>query len=139
MSDAQAAKALNVGERSVERAKVVRREGVSELVKAVEAGTLTVSAAAAIAKQPPAEQRDAVTAPKPTKAKAPPKPQAAKAWPGPALIRSFEHLVAQVRGREAEAARFLRDRKEDGIDVLIGLAEELAGNRREPEGEERAP
>jgi hypothetical protein len=125
LSDAQAAKALNVGERSVERAKVVRREGVPELVKAVEAGTLPVSAAAAIAKQPAEEQRAAIAAPKPQKAKAAPKPKAAEPWNGAALIGPFQLLVAQVRGRETEAARFLCDQHEDDIAALIALAEEL--------------
>ncbi len=46
MSTAQAADALNVGERSVTRAKAVRKYGNEKLVKAVEAGEMSVSAAA---------------------------------------------------------------------------------------------
>ena len=46
MSAAQAADALNVGERSVKRAKSVRKYGNEKLVKAVEAGEMSVSAAA---------------------------------------------------------------------------------------------
>jgi len=64
-SDAAAAALLNVGERSVERAKTVQREAVPEIVKAVEKGEASVSAAAQFAKQPKKEQakqvREAVT------------------------------------------------------------------------------
>jgi hypothetical protein len=55
-SDAAAAALLNVGERSVERAKTVQREAVPEIVKAVEKGEASVSAAAQFAKQPKKEQ-----------------------------------------------------------------------------------
>jgi hypothetical protein len=55
-SDAVAATLLNVGERSVERAKTVQREAVPEIVKAVEKGDVSVSAAAQFAKQPKKEQ-----------------------------------------------------------------------------------
>ena len=109
--------------------------GVPELVEKVKSRELPIATAAVIAKQPAEEQRAAVTAPKPTKAKAAPKPKAAEPWNGAALIGPFQLLVAQVRGREAEAARFLCDQHEDDIDALIALAEGLAANRREPEGE----
>ena len=45
MSTADAAEALNVGERSVTRAKAVRKSGNSKLVEAVEAGAISVAAA----------------------------------------------------------------------------------------------
>lgn len=45
VSQGQAAEMLNVGKRSVERAKDVQREGTPELVKAVESGKVSVSAA----------------------------------------------------------------------------------------------
>ena len=48
MSAAQAADALNVGERSVKRAKAVRKCGSEKLVKAVEAGAMSVAAATAL-------------------------------------------------------------------------------------------
>jgi hypothetical protein len=51
-----AAALLNVGERSVERAKTVQREGVPEIVQAVERGDVSVSAAAQFAKQPKEDQ-----------------------------------------------------------------------------------
>ena len=55
-----AARLLNVGERSVRRAKVVRDQGEPELITAVESGTVSVSAAAAVARLPKVQQREAV-------------------------------------------------------------------------------
>ncbi len=49
---------LNVGERSVARAREVREHGAPELVAAVERGAVSVSAAADIATQPVDEQRE---------------------------------------------------------------------------------
>lgn len=54
MKDADAAKLLDVGERSVERAKTIRRDGTAELVRAVEQGEVSVSAAAAFVRDRPA-------------------------------------------------------------------------------------
>jgi len=45
MSQSQAAELLNVGKRSVERAKIVLSEGSPELIQAVQAGELSVSGA----------------------------------------------------------------------------------------------
>jgi N6-adenosine-specific RNA methylase IME4 len=56
MSDADAAAMLNVGERSVERAKTVQREAVPEIVTAVEQGHLAVSLAARAAKMSAEDQ-----------------------------------------------------------------------------------
>jgi hypothetical protein len=56
----RAAALLNVGERSVARAKEVLRDGVPELVTAVEAGQVAISAAADIAGMPESEQREMV-------------------------------------------------------------------------------
>jgi len=53
-------KLLNVGHASVERAKIVQRAGVPELVAAVEQGKVSVSAAADIATQTPEQQRQIV-------------------------------------------------------------------------------
>ena len=50
VSDAQAATLLNVSERSVARAKAVKREAIPEVIKLVEDGKLAVSAAASVAK-----------------------------------------------------------------------------------------
>jgi ParB-like chromosome segregation protein Spo0J len=60
MSQAAAAKALNVGKRSVERAAIVRDHGSPELVEAVEAGIVPVSTAAELAREPVERQREIV-------------------------------------------------------------------------------
>jgi hypothetical protein len=59
-SQADAANLLNVGKRSVERARVVQEQGTPELVAAVDAGKVTVSAAADVATLPANEQREIV-------------------------------------------------------------------------------
>ena len=51
---------LNVGERSIARAREVMSRGAAELVRAVEHGRVSVSAAADIATQPIQEQREIV-------------------------------------------------------------------------------
>lgn len=53
---AQAADLLNVSVPSLKRARVVQERGAPELVAAVQAGEIAVSAAATIAQAPPAEQ-----------------------------------------------------------------------------------
>jgi hypothetical protein len=55
-SQAQAADMLNIGRRSIQQARVVRANGVHALQQAVEAGDISVSAAAEIAQQPKEEQ-----------------------------------------------------------------------------------
>lgn len=58
----EAAKKLNVSEKSVKNAKSVRNKGAAELVAAVEKGDVTVSAAAEVAKLPADEQKKIVAA-----------------------------------------------------------------------------
>lgn len=60
MSQEHAARLLNVGKRSVERARVVREHGTPELVHAVEQGHLAVSVAAVAAHLPKDDQRAVV-------------------------------------------------------------------------------
>lgn len=57
ISDAQAATLLNVSEKSVERAKAVKRQAEPEVVKLVEDGKMAVSAAVAVAKATPERQK----------------------------------------------------------------------------------
>jgi N6-adenosine-specific RNA methylase IME4 len=59
-SQTKAAALLNVGKRSVERAAEVRDRGAPELVKAVERGEVSVSAAADLASLPAEGQREIV-------------------------------------------------------------------------------
>jgi hypothetical protein len=63
-SQAEAAKMLNVGERTVERAAKVRKRGTPELVQAVEQGNLAVSVAAQVADLPQEEQAELLTQPR---------------------------------------------------------------------------
>lgn len=58
----RAAEMLNVGERSVARAKSVLDEGVPELIDKIERGDVSVSAGAELARLPELEQRDIVAA-----------------------------------------------------------------------------
>lgn len=59
-SQREAAELLNVGKRSVERAREVLDEGAPELVEAVQAGRVSVSAAADVASLPKLEQAEIV-------------------------------------------------------------------------------
>jgi ParB-like chromosome segregation protein Spo0J len=56
----RAAEMLNVGERSVARAKAVLDEGIPEPATAIERGEISVSAAAELARLPEPEQREIV-------------------------------------------------------------------------------
>jgi hypothetical protein len=57
ISQDEAADLLNVGKRTVERAKVVYREAETEIIHAVEQGKLSVSHAAKAAKLEPMDSR----------------------------------------------------------------------------------
>jgi hypothetical protein len=60
ISQEQAAELLNVGKRSVERAREVQEHGAPELVRAVEQGAVSVSAAADVATLQAPEQREII-------------------------------------------------------------------------------
>ena len=57
----QAAEVLNVGERTVRRAREVLNEGVPEVISAVERGVVSVSAAANVARLPEPKQREIIS------------------------------------------------------------------------------
>jgi ParB-like chromosome segregation protein Spo0J len=59
-SQEKAADLLNVGRRSVQRAREVQEQGAPELVQAVERGVVSVSAAADVATLPEQDQREIV-------------------------------------------------------------------------------
>lgn len=59
-TQSEAADALNVGKRSVERAQKVQEKGTEELVAAVDRGDVAVSAAVQIAELPKADQKKAL-------------------------------------------------------------------------------
>jgi N6-adenosine-specific RNA methylase IME4 len=60
VTSAAAAEMLNVSERSVASARKVHEDGAPELVRAVDEGRVSVSAAAAVAEMPVAEQAEIV-------------------------------------------------------------------------------
>lgn len=60
-TNAEAAKMLNVSERTIKTAKQVEKDGIPELVKAVQQGEISVSAAAVIAKEPVELQQHLMT------------------------------------------------------------------------------
>lgn len=62
VSAESAAAMLNVGTRSVERARKVQESGIPELVERVEAGSIAVSTAAVIAEIEPEAQREVIAA-----------------------------------------------------------------------------
>jgi transposase len=59
-SNSQAAKLLNVSERSVDSARAIRDRGIEELQSKVSSGAMSVSTAAEIARLPDAEQKEVV-------------------------------------------------------------------------------
>lgn len=60
MTQGEAARLLNVGKRSVERARDVLEEGTPELIAAVERGSISVSPAREVTELPPDVQREVV-------------------------------------------------------------------------------
>jgi hypothetical protein len=61
LTQEQAAEMLNVGERTVRRAREVLNEGVPEVISAVERGAVSVSAAANVARLPEPKQREIIS------------------------------------------------------------------------------
>jgi hypothetical protein len=108
-SQKNAATRLNVGKRSVERAAKVLKRGALELVEKVERGEVSVSAAAAVADLPEAEQRAVVNQGKKVVAQAAKAVRELRTLPGsPMEPRQVKSLVGPQRqeSAEAEAERF---------------------------------
>ena len=100
ISRADAAEIMNVSERSISNAHTVRAKGVPMLVQAVEAGKITVTAAAEIACKTKGEQQEIVTGKalnssiRPIADKGKGVSRAAKKMEN--RVEAFEHLVAVV-------------------------------------------
>jgi hypothetical protein len=103
-SQENAAALLNVGKRSVERAARVLNRGALELVEKVERGEVSVSAAAAVADLPEAEQRAVVNQGKKAVAQAAKAVRVLRRLPGsPMEPRQMKPLVGPPRQQSAEA------------------------------------
>jgi hypothetical protein len=108
-SQENAATLLNVGKRSVERAAKVLNRGTPELVEKVDGGEVSVSAAAAVADLPEAEQRTVVNQGKKAVAEAAKAARLRRMLPGsPIEPKQVKPLVGPLRQQsaEAEAERF---------------------------------
>lgn len=121
-TQAQAADALSVGERTVRAARTIIESGAAELAKAVEAGAVSVAAAAEVAKLPEAEQVEIVAK-------------------GPEAVREAAKAVRQERATKPAAPsepaapvdperRALAKMTTEGlIDEVIGLRANLADEK----------
>lgn len=116
MSAAEAARELSVSPRTVEAAKAVVRDGSPELVAAVDAGAVSVTAAAEVAKLPEERQAEIVAeGPKAVQAAA----KASRAKPD-----------ARIEPTEKRPPNGLSGLSRDGLeDEVIGLREENADLR----------
>jgi hypothetical protein len=119
-----AANMLNVGRRSVQRAREVIDDGVPELVEAVERGEVSVSRAAKIASLPREEQAARITEPKYDVASPPDLPppseieRIAEAKSRP--LRNLEYLAA------GELARWIKITTPDDRPRVIRMLRECA-------------
>ena len=102
-SDADAARLLHVGEASVERAKVVQREGIPELAHLVEQGRAPVSVAAEIARRPTEEQREIL----------------AEVVQSPDGKRAFRSVAKSLRASEQARKRERRTEREAELGARI--------------------
>jgi ParB-like chromosome segregation protein Spo0J len=115
MSQPRAAEMLNVSRASVQTAKHVQEQGAPELIKAVEAGKVSVSAAAVIAKQDQDTQRRLVAEDKLKRAAADLKKAEAEAKEAEKLPKA-EPLTAEQR---AEQARIFGTQDDRAVSALI--------------------
>jgi hypothetical protein len=120
IKQADAAAMLNVGKRSVERAGEVIEKGAPDLIKAVEQGDVSVSAAAQFAKQPKEDQaKQIAAAPTPADAVKASKLAAVKATADePDDEPEYEDTPAGRRRK----ARHARESKKQSDDLFESLA-----------------
>jgi hypothetical protein len=119
LSQSDAAALLNVGKRSVERAREVLERGIPELQSAVERGEVSVSAAAEIVDLPGDEQREAVA--EKTVAKKAKRARAKKPARQRKAARAAAWKAAEAARREAATATAKELIDEIGIDVVRRL------------------
>ena len=123
-SIAEAAKLLNVSERSIKSAKVVREHGTPELIAAAEAGGVSVAAAAGAAQLPEAEQREAVAKGKEGVRAAAKKARSEK--PARRQPKRTDVLLTELH----HLARHCRDIVPGPISSGLGIGDPAAGSAR---------
>jgi hypothetical protein len=116
LSDADAAAMLNVGERSVERAKTVQRAGAPELQHAVELGSVAVSAAADLAAEPVERQRAIIAA----------LPRDATGKLTPATKKALAPVIKEIRAEKVAAKKAQRI----GLEIKLGTAQRGLPNKK---------
>ena len=98
MSQADAAKKLDVSVESVKRAKVVKDKGAPETIAAVETGQLAVKPAAKIAREPKEKQ--------------------------PALVKAAGERSSRKSPKtevQRKADKYLREQQEHNLELFAGL------------------
>jgi ParB-like chromosome segregation protein Spo0J len=108
--------------KGIERARRVRRQGLPEVVAAVERGDLAISTAARIATKPEAEQREIVMAPVSEWPKAAPDPRwmGGEAVSGPPVDVTAPRPILTSHGRRMPQ-RSQREAMTAGLSTLKGL------------------
>jgi ParB-like chromosome segregation protein Spo0J len=122
LTQSQAAEQVSVSDRSVRDAVKVKADGVPELVKAVEAGDVSVSAAAEVAKLPKGEQKKAVKAGKVKEKAAEKRKEKQAKKDGPADAPGPDHTVTtdpagEFVGRVNKLCHALDGAKKEAADI----------------------
>lgn len=129
ISQSQAAHILNVSDRTIRTAKQVQEHGTPELVHAVEAGKVSVSAAAEVAKLPAEKQKEVVAdgtakqAAKEQKERAKAEKAAKQAQNDAARQAAADALPQHIKDQNAAKAEAIAARKAKPVDVEAMEAE----------------
>lgn len=116
VSTAQAAELMNVGTRSVERARKVIEDGVPELRQAVEKGEVSVAAAAEVAELPKGQQKRLVSQGKVKEAAAAKRPKSDE-------VEKLKAELEDALGRAEEMAK-AQQPLQDEVDFLRKIEDE---------------
>jgi len=116
-----AARTMNVGKQAVYDAEKVADHGTPELQAAVRDGKVAVSAAAAIAKEPPEVQREAVAGGKKGVSEAAKRVRQAKSTPSPNPTMDLENQIMAALNNRSE---------DDRVEILRRLADRIAGSKK---------